>query len=136
MPPRPKAATSPSSSHIKRSAAARSPSTPRLVMVTEWPSKSSCCLVSRVEEPSETLTTSGTQQCKPRRAHAVAGSCQQLGVPIEYRPSVDGERVAEPLPEAAGPRVTAVDAGEHAPRVPVEASFEVTRARSADAVAL
>src|SRR5690606_833330 len=72
----------------------------------------------------------------PRRAHAVAGSCQQLGVPIEYRPSVDGERVAEPLPEAAGPRVTAVDAGEHAPSVPVEASFEVARARSADAMAL
>src|SRR5690606_23556961 len=67
--------------------------------------------------------------------HAMS-SGQRLGVPVEQGLRVYGEGVAEPLPEAAGPGVLAVDARQQPPRPPPQPRLEVGGAGATYAPAL
>src|SRR5690606_36677729 len=142
-PPMPMASTCPSSSATRERAAATSLPTPRRTILTRCPSSSTSTSASRRGEPKETLTTvlsglPGTagQVTAVRRGAGRGTSGQVLRVPVEVRLGVDREAEAQPLPEPAGARVVAEDAGEHAPRAAGETPLGVARARAADAAAL
>src|SRR5690606_12783871 len=129
------ASTRPSSSAMMAPAARRSPAVPRRSIRTWRPRSSTTWSVSRVVEPSETLTTCSMAGAY-RSGRRGGRSVEVLAVPAEAGARIDGEHVAQVVPGAPRAWVLAVHAGHEAPRPSAQARLEVERAGAADATAL